>query len=156
LLHVNAEHCTGCGACLDVCPSEAIKLIGGIANIRMDFCQECQACVYACLQGAIEPVGELAPVVEGEVVTPRREIVVQPPAGVPTRSTPRLWLLSLSAALSYVGREILPTVVTSLLEAWKRSQASTASGVQPAEDAALSNAVRGGGNRRRWRWGRRR
>ena len=81
----------------------------------MDLCQECQACVYACPQGAIEPVGELAPVVEGEVVTPRREIVVQPAAGVPSRSTPRLWFPGLSAALAYVGREILPTVVTSLV-----------------------------------------
>jgi len=155
LLHVNAERCTGCGVCLDVCPTGAIELVDGMANIRTDLCRECQACLHACPQGAIESVGESLPVLEGEVVDPGREIVLREPVGVSSPSVRGPWLTSLGAALVYAGREILPRVAASMLEAWKRSQ-TAASSVQPGEDAALPNAARGGGHRRRRRQGRRR
>jgi ferredoxin len=156
LLRVNGERCTGCGACQDVCPTGAIELVDGIAEIRTDLCHECEACVDACLQGAIESVGELLPVVEGEVVVAERESVVRRPVGVSSPSVRRPWLTSLGAALVHVGQEILPQIAASALEAWERSQATPVSGVQPEEDAGLSDAGRGGGHRWRRRQGRRR
>lgn len=156
MLHVNDERCTGCGACLDICPTAAIELVDGIADIRTHLCNGCQACVDACPQGAIQSVGELLPVVEGEVVAAEREIVLRQPAGVPSPSMRSPWLTSLGAALVHVGREILPRVAASMLEAWKHSQAPGASRVRQADDAALPKAARGGGHRWRRRRGRRR
>lgn len=156
LLRVNSERCTGCGACQDVCPTGAIELVDGIADIRTDLCHECQACVDACPQGAIESVGELLPVVPGNAVVPQPEVVVRRPVGVSSPSVRRPWLASLGAALVHVGQEILPKAAASALEAWERRQAAPVSGVQPEENAGLSTAGRGGGHRRRWRRGRRR
>jgi ferredoxin len=49
---VNKEKCTGCGACTDVCPTEAIMIRDGKAVITLD-CVDCGACPRACPEGAI-------------------------------------------------------------------------------------------------------
>jgi UDP-glucose 4-epimerase len=46
------EACVSCGACLDVCPVEAISLTNGRAHID-DRCKGCGRCVAACPAGAI-------------------------------------------------------------------------------------------------------
>jgi ferredoxin len=50
---VDKDNCVGCGACVDVCPNEAIKMVDGIAVIDPDACIDCGACVDACPNGAI-------------------------------------------------------------------------------------------------------
>ncbi len=50
---VTENKCTGCGTCLDVCPTEAIKMIAGRAKITMD-CIDCGACPRVCPEGAIK------------------------------------------------------------------------------------------------------
>ncbi len=47
------NNCAACGACLDVCPSGAIKE-GPIFKIDPDACIECGACESACANAAIE------------------------------------------------------------------------------------------------------
>lgn len=47
------EKCTGCGTCTDVCPTEAIIIQDGKAEITMD-CVDCGACVRVCPEGAIK------------------------------------------------------------------------------------------------------
>jgi MinD superfamily P-loop ATPase len=49
------EQCTACGACLDVCPSEAIVEGKGRFEIT-DTCEECGSCVEVCFLEAIEEV----------------------------------------------------------------------------------------------------
>jgi ferredoxin len=49
---VNADKCTACGACADVCPSDAIT-VGDIAVIDYDKCVECGACVDECPTNAM-------------------------------------------------------------------------------------------------------
>jgi Fe-S-cluster-containing hydrogenase component 2 len=63
---VDAARCTGCGACVEVCPVGAIALVGGKARVDEEACTGCEACVDACPEGAIQPVaqGELIPVPE--------------------------------------------------------------------------------------------
>ena len=53
---VNPDECSGCGSCVDECPSEAITLDEekGIAVVDNDECVECGACEEACPNQAIK------------------------------------------------------------------------------------------------------
>jgi len=50
---VDATKCTGCGSCVEVCPSEAIKVVDGKAQIDYDECAECGSCEAECPNEAI-------------------------------------------------------------------------------------------------------
>ncbi len=50
---VDASGCTGCGACVDSCPSEAIEMQDGKAVIEADKCVDCGVCVDECPVEAI-------------------------------------------------------------------------------------------------------
>jgi NAD-dependent dihydropyrimidine dehydrogenase PreA subunit len=65
-VEVDGARCTGCGACVDVCPVGAIALVDGKASVNEESCMGCEACVDVCPEGAIEPIiqGELVPVPE--------------------------------------------------------------------------------------------
>lgn len=47
MMSIISEKCTGCGACIAVCPFGAISIAGGKAKIG-DACNVCGACVKAC------------------------------------------------------------------------------------------------------------
>ena len=49
---INKETCTGCGACVDICPVDAIKVENDKAEIS-DACVECGVCVNQCPVEAI-------------------------------------------------------------------------------------------------------
>ena len=51
---IDPEKCTGCGSCVDDCPSEVLTLENGIADvINPDECIDCGVCVDACSLDAI-------------------------------------------------------------------------------------------------------
>ncbi len=50
---VTTEKCTGCGACQEVCPTEAIQIEDGKAVITIE-CTDCGACTRVCPEGAIK------------------------------------------------------------------------------------------------------
>lgn len=50
---VDADKCTGCETCVDVCPSEAIHMEDDIAVVDPDLCVDCEACVDECPAEAI-------------------------------------------------------------------------------------------------------
>jgi len=54
---VDAEKCTGCGLCVDVCPVEVIKMEDDIAVVDADGCTDCGACVDECPNDAISLPG---------------------------------------------------------------------------------------------------
>jgi anaerobic carbon-monoxide dehydrogenase iron sulfur subunit len=56
LVLIDAEACTGCGACVDVCPSAAIVMHDDRA-VKCDFCGGDPACVKACVTAAIAAKG---------------------------------------------------------------------------------------------------
>ena len=60
---VDSDRCTGCGDCVEVCPTEAIALVEGKARVDEETCIGCGACADECPQNAIQPVvqGELVP-----------------------------------------------------------------------------------------------
>lgn len=49
---VDAEKCSGCGTCADVCPVEAIK-VNDVAVVDAEECTECGTCVDECPEEAI-------------------------------------------------------------------------------------------------------
>jgi ferredoxin len=51
---VSDEKCTGCEACIDACPAEAIKMVDGKAVVDAETCVDCGVCVDECPVGAIE------------------------------------------------------------------------------------------------------
>ncbi len=50
---VDKENCIACGACVDVCPVEAIK-VDEIAVIDAETCTDCGTCVDDCPVDAIK------------------------------------------------------------------------------------------------------
>ena len=49
--------CNGCGECVDVCPENAISLVGGKPVINEIMCSGCGACIPACPQNALDQQG---------------------------------------------------------------------------------------------------
>jgi ferredoxin len=50
---VNESKCTGCESCISECPSEAISMVDGKANVDPDKCVDCGVCVDVCPVEAI-------------------------------------------------------------------------------------------------------
>lgn len=60
---VNADVCTSCGLCADVCEFNAIAFVGKPPDIFPELCHGCGGCLLACPVGAIteieRPVGQI-------------------------------------------------------------------------------------------------
>jgi ferredoxin len=52
MVSVKADDCVGCGACVDVCPENAIK-VDDIAVIDPKKCIDCGACIDECPADAL-------------------------------------------------------------------------------------------------------
>lgn len=50
---VDRSKCCGCEACVAICPTGAIKLVNGKAEIIAVECVCCGACAYECFYDAI-------------------------------------------------------------------------------------------------------
>ena len=57
-VEINPDLCVGCGACVDVCPVEALSMKKEKATCDGDKCIDCGQCVDECPEGAISLGGE--------------------------------------------------------------------------------------------------
>lgn len=53
MFYVNIEKCSGCGACVTVCPQRAIDLKEEKAVINHRLCSKCGSCLKVCTVNAI-------------------------------------------------------------------------------------------------------
>lgn len=65
LVHdINDDRCTGCDACVAVCPTNVLDLVGNKSRVlRFEDCIQCEACMFACPTEALVmfPEGEQPP-----------------------------------------------------------------------------------------------
>jgi ferredoxin len=132
--------CTGCGACMDACPREAISITHGVAVIDHYICNDCGSCFSVCPQGAI--IQEETAVV---VAAPAQPSQVTASPLVPVNRTSR-WLAA-AAALAPAAIDLATELVRSLSYKQGSRTAVERSGV------SRSKAFKSY-NRRRWRGGR--
>jgi len=50
---IDKEKCVGCGVCVDVCPTEALSVVGDFAECDADLCVDCGTCIPECPTEAI-------------------------------------------------------------------------------------------------------
>ena len=50
---INETTCTGCGACIEVCPPKALSMKREKALLEEEFCEECGFCAAECPVSAI-------------------------------------------------------------------------------------------------------
>ena len=64
---VNAEACTGCGRCAEVCQFHAIVVLGGQTLVFPEMCHGCGSCAMVCPENAITEVPQKLGILEGGV-----------------------------------------------------------------------------------------
>ena len=152
MIVVRAEHCDGCGVCVEVCPTGAIYLVDGVATVDRALCRECEACLTACPREAVVVADEWQPEAE-----PVRVPALRPePELVQVRAEPAPLVLRsrvlplVGAALAWAGREIVPRLADYVL----RMARQRTIGRRPDERGlARGSEVQPGQRRHRWRRG---
>ncbi len=148
MIKIDAERCTGCGACLEVCPTGALYLVDGKVAVDGSLCHECEACLAACPTEAIALVMREEAVEETvhlPAVRPAPEVIRVKNRAAPLSLRSRL-LPAMGAAMVWAGREFLPVLANSLLDALDR----WATEPRPTE-VASGRETRGIGGRGRGR-----
>jgi NAD-dependent dihydropyrimidine dehydrogenase PreA subunit len=147
LIVIDAERCSGCGTCIDVCPEGAIYLVDEKAEVDRELCRECQSCVAAC------PTTAIAYLRQQEMPQPEPAsvpVLYPTPAAIPVRSqtaqvTMRARVLPLvGATLAWAAREIVPRLADYALESLDRRAARMKTRATPSPSEQLI-AGRGGG-----------
>jgi NAD-dependent dihydropyrimidine dehydrogenase PreA subunit len=109
MVTINDVNCSGCGQCVDVCPTGALVLQNNHVFIHQDICDECEICLDACPHGAIqagEPLSVVGDVVRMPAV-PQAVPVVQIQTAQPV-SLQEMVIPTFGSVLVWTGRQLVP------------------------------------------------
>ncbi len=133
-IRVDEARRSGCGVCVETCPTGAIRLVDNKAQIEQSLCRYCGACLEVCPNGAIfalEEVVRVGPVAAAQVPAPVRTRPVS------FRPRPLTALMPvLGTALAFVGREVVPRIVAALLDRRDRQTAPRMTSGTPRRPSA--------------------
>jgi len=143
---LDVTRCTGCGACVEVCPTGALVLVEGTAHLDDALCRGCEACIPACPEGALHPVLEI------EAVPTAPRVPDAAPLSIPASSRAGL-LATVVAAGAQLAIQAAPIVLQSLGRLLLRPRSTS---VGQGRALTITDSLRGGGRqirrRRRGRW----
>ncbi len=158
---IHVERCTGCGTCLDLCPSGALYLVEDKAALDEARCDECEACVPACPEEAILPVVEIQEPEAARAEAQPRPVPSRWPEpqvvhlAPPREPFPALRWASLApavgSALAVVGRQVLGRLVPYVLDTLEGHASRPARESQAELRGGLSGRRESGGRRQRQR-----
>jgi len=150
MLYVDVDRCSGCGVCVDLCPSGATSVQDGKASINQALCNQCEACFDACPEEAILSVAERSLVPEEEPVGAVTDRLQGQPQCLAVRAAP-----ALAATLLFIGRELVPRAANYVLDIVDRRVVDSSSrGLgDVTRSSEQSRGSASGGRRRRRRRG---
>ncbi|MBN2088051.1 4Fe-4S binding protein [candidate division KSB1 bacterium] len=135
---IDETRCTGCAACMNICPTGAIYLVNHKANINDDLCTDCGKCQEVCSAQAIR--FESAKVQQIQVIE-------QP-------SLSRSLFSALKSTVKAVGSVLAPILISKLGDILS-SKLDNSPRVPSSNKQSFAKTGGGGGRQRRNR-GRRR
>jgi Fe-S-cluster-containing hydrogenase component 2 len=156
IIQVDQELCTGCGVCIDACPTGAIQLVHQLAVIDDILCTHCQACADACPSEAITAI--LIPAQPISIVTlpetDSRAVSVQQSETLPATVTPAPRLAPLAdTALAFLGQEVAPRLADIFITALERRLARPATtSTTPLPKFSSRSTAQSRGERRQTRY----
>lgn len=127
-IKINQDLCAGCCLCMNECPSNAITMSNGWAIIDQKHCTGCKTCIEVCPNGAIEVLEEQRQaefIPGGQVIQNPAPIQGQVLYPAPISSARKLAPIA-SAALAYMGREVMPRFIDVVVSAIENKVSRTA------------------------------
>jgi len=135
---IDAERCTGCSACVNVCPVGAIALMDNRARVDEETCTGCGACLDVCPQQAIQPV------VEGELVeTEGPTSIRRSPSRAPSVQPSRPLVDTAAPVLAVAGAGLLAKATRAVAQAVGRWLTQPTEGTDIARSERPSQRLTG-------------
>ncbi len=143
---VDEDLCTGCGLCLEYCPSGAIEMLADKAEINEGLCTSCGSCAESCPQEAIYEYEEV-PALRGTI----RDLDRAPSARLPLTVAERRKALARQQKIA-AATVMLPVLSKILLRLAGR--VSLRGGGRGSSGLQQQPTVLGGRGGHRWHGGR--
>ncbi len=136
---IDEAKCTGCAACMEICPTSAIYLVNHKANINYDLCTDCGRCLEVCSGQAIRfEAAKIQPI----------QVVEQP-------SMSRSIFSALKATAKAVGSVLAPFLISKLGDIVNSKIDNSPRNTGMNRQYLNKMGGRGGGRQRRNRGGKR-